>query len=100
MWVPCGRRTDEVCDLRGCLIDLMVCLKEYIMAGAYSITNVGDIGLQITDKFEPDITVVTLLNRSKVYVRRTKEWKEAIAEFVTAEHAEFFADTMKKGTIK
>ncbi len=69
------------------------------MAGAYPSTNVGGIGLQIVDKSEPDITVVTFLDRSKVYVRRTKEWKEAIAEFVTAEHAQFFADALKKGAI-
>jgi len=64
------------------------------MSGATWTSGVGDIGLQIIDKSEPDITVVTFMNRTKVYVRRTKRWKEAIAEFVDPLHAQRFVQSL------
>ena len=67
------------------------------MGGAIPNAGVGGIGLQILDSSEPDITVVTILGRTKVYVRRSKTWKEAIAEFLHPEHAAAFAQLLQDG---
>jgi len=69
------------------------------MGSALGFTAVGGIGLSIYDQSEPDITIVRQLNRSKIYVRRTMVWKEAIAEFVNHQHAEFFAAALQLDTI-
>lgn len=65
------------------------------MGGALPATSVGGIGLQIVDKSEPDITAVTFLDRTKIYVRRTPRWKECIAEFLDPRHAELFLKALK-----
>jgi len=65
------------------------------MSGASALSSVGDIGLQITNKSEPNITVVTSQRRTRVYVRRTAIWKEAIAEFVDPAHGDFFAEALR-----
>jgi len=57
------------------------------------------LGYQFMIESEPDITIVRQLNRSKIYVRRTMVWKEAIAEFVNHQHAEFFAAALQLDTI-
>jgi hypothetical protein len=64
------------------------------MGASIGFSGVGGIGLQAKAS-EPDITVVTFMGRSKVYVRRTSKWKEAIAEFVNESHADFFATALK-----
>jgi hypothetical protein len=69
------------------------------MGGAYGGTNVGGIGLQIVDSTEPDITVVTFMDRTKVYIRRTKTWKEAFAEFVHPGHAAAFAQLLQENKL-
>ena len=64
------------------------------MGGANAFSSVGGIGF-LANPSEDDVTVVTLMDRSKVCVRRSATWKEVVAEFVDAEHAEYFRKYLK-----
>lgn len=68
------------------------------MGGAVPTSSVGGVGFSIVHSDEPDITIVSFLNRHKVCVRRTSSWKEVIAEFLYVTDAVNFAALIDRGT--